>query len=322
MTITPITSEDQWHGLRRKHIGASEAGVLFGDHPYETLASLYFEKTGIYSGELHSALADFGRDMEPIIAKWAAEQNGWDVLKSNEYHEHPDHPYLGCTLDYYILTAEDGPGLMQIKNVQNFAPGWTQTRAPDHVEFQVQQELLVCNAAREAAGQTPFAYNAIVSLHAGNPEDIRVMLRQPNEKVHKAIIERGGKFWEMVESRSEPEVTGSQDFETIKGLFMEAEEPDEEDEVLDMRGQPQIDDLCAELEKARALRLSYDKEEKAIKTRLMRYAMEIDNDEVIGYPVVRTDNYVINLNKSITRYKAQEAREIETLRFNVKPIKC
>lgn len=318
MTITPITNEDQWHEIRAKHIGASESAVLFGASPFTTLSELYFTKRGLLSGKFSSPLMEFGKVMEPIIAHMAAAENGWTVQQCKEYHEHPEYPWLGCSLDYYIIESEHGESMAQVKNVQNFAPGWYQNRAPDHVEFQVQHELLVANAARIKAGRKPFANHHIVSLHAGNPEDIRVMVRGPNEKAHAEIIKRSTKFWNDIEKGNEPPVTGSADYEHITDLFKGSVK--EEKEVLMLTARPDIDDLVAQLTIAKSDKKVAEDKEKELKAKLVRHCMVIEENECVGYVNVRTDNYFMEMKEIVKNMQAKEAHSRTEYHFKTKPI--
>lgn len=222
--IIKIKDDLHWKDLRRNHIGASEIGCLFGESSYLTPYSLYHAKKGNIQDSGDNILARFGQLMEPVIAALITSHYQWEMVKCEEYHQHPQFPWLGCTLDYYCTHPEHGPGIVQIKNVQDFSPGWTQTRAPRSVELQVQQELFVTNAARASAGLPVFRWAAIGSMHAGNPEDIRVMFREQDDRVCGLIVKRSSKFWLDLNNGQEPPLLGSEDYDTVVDLFKQAED--------------------------------------------------------------------------------------------------
>lgn len=273
----PIISIDQkndeagWHALRRKHIGASDIAALFncGNSYTPTLNELYHEKRGNLPPDTKpNLLAMLGKAMEPVVAFIVTDIHNWKLEPCEFYHVHPEHPALGCTLDYYIVESEHGPGIMEIKNVQQWTPAWTQNRAPDHVELQIQHQFLVANAARRAENLRPFEWGCIASMHAGNPEDIRIMMRKPDPKVHKHIIERGNAFMADVAAGKEPPIIGSEDYGHINDLFKFAEEEPDPD-PLDLRGDYIIDTHIAEWLEAQKNSKATEMKVKEMKTRIL-----------------------------------------------------
>lgn len=305
MAIIPIDlrgNQKGWHALRRKHIGASDIPALFncGNSYTPTLNELYHEKRGNLPPEQGiNLLAELGKAMEPFIAFVVSDIHGWRLEPCAEYHEHPEHKHLGCTLDYFVIESEHGPGTMQIKNVQQWAPGWTQNRAPDHVELQVQQEFLVTNAARIAEGRQPFKWGCIASMHAGNPEDVRVMLRAPDPKIHKHIIERSTRFMADVAAGKEPPILGSEDYGHINDMFKFAEEAADPD-PLDLRGDAKLDNYIAEYLEQNGIKKSADIKATEMKTRILHRLMrEVpQGGKVFKRHACRTDNYAVRVQKN------------------------
>src|SRR5512146_346599 len=95
----PITSRDQWLGLRKKDVTASAEPAIHGLHPYVSALRLYIEKQGLVElpdkpdgGPLRR-----GRILESAVAAAVAEQKpDWRIEKANEYFRDPDLR-LGCT---------------------------------------------------------------------------------------------------------------------------------------------------------------------------------------------------------------------------------
>lgn len=305
MAIIPIDQKNDpagWHALRRKHIGASDIAALFGcGNSYTpTLNELYHEKRGNLPPEQgRNLLAELGKAMEPFIAFVVSDIHGWRVEPCQAYHEHPEHPHLGCTLDYFVVESEHGPGIMQIKNVQQWAPGWTQHRAPDHVELQVQHEYLVTNAARAALGLPVFRWGCIASMHSGNPEDVRVMLRAPDPKVHKHIIDRAGRFMADVAAGREPPLLGSEEYGHINDLFKFAEEEPDPDPK-DLRGDAILDDYIAQWFEAGSQKKAADMKVTEMKARILHRLMfeAPEGGKVWKRYCARTDNYSVRVQKN------------------------
>lgn len=309
MTITEIENESHWHQLRAGHIGASEIGALFTDgHPFTSRHAIWARMRGLLSGPEVNPLMEHGKDMEPLIAKWLARNYGIEVMKSNQYHEHPDYPWLGCTMDYYILHHEDGPAGLQIKNVLPWADGWSQTRAPDYVEFQVQQEMLVVNAARQRAGYTPFSRWFIGSMHGGNPEDCRLIERHPIPGVVKNIIERSKEFMDLVNAGGEPPIDDPKDASHIVAMFKAARIVEGETlDLSDISGQVEASIAAWQMAKIEEKRACDIKNMQ--KARILRHCLIIDADDVSGYMEAMTDYKTIYVKRSVDGKLSMDIKE-------------
>lgn len=264
--VEAYTTEEAFHARRRLCVGASEVAALFGCHEYMTANRLYHLKrgTGIDDHRRDVALRNFGHVMEPIIGQLVADKTGWklDNLTIQEHHLLPSDPRIGCTVDRFIVESERGPGILQIKNVSSFSPGWSETRAPDMYEYQVLTELMV---EQEQRG---IRWGCIGALFGGDPDNLRVMVRYPDPKVEKAIRQRVARFWDMVLSGREPPIV-SDDFEHVADMFKAAETREEEVRRLGVDWQ----EVAVNFVNARAARLAAEKVENEAKAKLLRAAM-------------------------------------------------
>jgi len=321
MTITPIKDDAHWHELRNKTIGGSEVGIVFGVSSYSTLNELFHVKRGNYKEDLEgSKLMQWGKAMEPVIAAFISGEMYWDLVPCKEYHQHPEHPHLGSTLDYHVVQSEHGPGLLEIKNVSTFSPEWTQTRAPNYCELQLQHQFLTVNAARQAAGLPTYKWGCIGSMHAGNPEDIRIMYRKPDPKVHAHIIKKVGEFWQDVQDCKEPDLMGHKEYEHIAAMFGKCEDPPAEQEIIDSRGDALLDDLICRHENAKHDKSVADKEQKMLKAKILHHLMVVSPEGVTKRIGARTDNYGVETKVVQTNRKAQPAKQGTQLRFTIREV--
>lgn len=325
MTIIPIQNEQHWHDIREKHVGGSEIQALLIDHEelalssddsFVTMNELYFRKKGIKEGQEASPLMAWGLVMEPLIAQMIAAENDWTIEKGQEYHEHPVHKHLGCTLDYYALETQEGPSLLQIKNVIHTSHKWTQVKATPYVEMQVQHELLVVNAAREAAGLEPFRMHCIGSMHRGNPEDIRLMFRAPNPDVQAAIVDASGRFWSDLENGREPDINSPKDYKHILDMVKSSEKLER---VLDLTGKPELDETIQQWLDAKARKNAAEKEQETLKAKIMRHCVTLE-PSLATYTVGRTDKHRIEIKETKVNYKAKEAYVGTQTRFDCKSV--
>lgn len=314
--IIKIENEEQWHELRRNHIGGSEVAALFDKSPYTTVNQMYHEKRGHYINDIDSPLMMFGRDLEPIIAKYFSQEFHWELVKCEEYHIHPEHRGLGATLDYYIVESENGLGILEIKNVQSFSPGWTDTRAPDYIELQLQHQLLVVNAARVANNMEPFKWGCIGSLHAGNPEDLRIMMREPDKKIHDLIVYKAKQFWKDVDEGKEPAIFDAKDYQFVGEMFKQAKKVDEEQ--IDFTNDKDMEKMLLNYEELSFKERKIKKEKDQIKATVMAKLMDFNKDGNTAHLIANCNYRKAELKVIQVNRKPQPAKTTEQIRFSVK----
>lgn len=320
MTITKIENDEQWHALRKQTIGASECGIVFGTSPYGTLNELYHVKKGNFNPNFESKLMQWGQAMEPVIATFISGEMYWELKHCRDYHQHPDHPFLGATLDYYVIESEHGPGILEIKNVSTFSPDWSAGRAPAHIELQLQHQFLVVNAARKAAGLDTYKWGAIGSMHSGNPEDIRIMYRKPDPKVHEHIIKKCSEFWADLEASREPDLLGHKEYEHIAEMFKYAETVPDEVELMDRGDDPILDALIMDHEEAKYAKAEADRKQQEAKAKILHHLMIIDNEGVVKRAAARSKNYAVETKVIEVNRKAQPASKTSQLRFTIRGV--
>lgn len=321
MSIIKIENSQHWHDLRSRHIGASEIAGLMGCSPWHTPNQLFLDKRDMVHHPISGQLADFGRTMEPIVAAYLADQTSWKIEKSYQYAEHPDYPFLGCTVDYYVLNSEHGRGILEIKYVNAFAPDWSQTKIPEHVEWQIQHQLFVVNGARVKRGLKPFAWVAVGSMHGGNPEDIRIFMRPPNHKMHSLIAERSTKFWHDVQAGVEPEgELLEKDYSYVSEIFKQAHRLDES-QVLDLSTSNDADILCEQYKNLGEQISTLNKERDKVKTHIMHKLLQVQPDKLQAHVAARSQGYEIGVELVEVNHKPRVAHVTTSVRFNVNPIK-
>ena len=83
VTCTAITSDEQWHALRAKVVGASEAGALVGEHEYLSYWALWARKSGKLPPIDDNESMERGRYLEPVAAEWISDRYPtWDVVSA------------------------------------------------------------------------------------------------------------------------------------------------------------------------------------------------------------------------------------------------
>lgn len=228
ITITP-RDHDHWLALRAQDLTSTDIAALFGMSPYKTKFELWHEKK---SNEIvriaQNARMTWGTRLEASIAEGIAEDRDWCVRPFKEYVR-DDELRIGSSFDYRIITSAAGraaaaPGIdspddaiLEIKTVDAlaFKSGWKieddMLVAPDHIELQVQHQMLVSGLRR--------AYIGV--LVGGN--DVRILEREADDGVHRAIRSEAAAFWDSIAAGTPPDPVMPDDARAVIRLNSYAE---------------------------------------------------------------------------------------------------
>lgn len=216
MSAHEITSDEMWREVRARHIGSSEVGALFDASPYFTRFALWHAKAGNATlPPADNQRVEWGRLLEPAIAEGIARQMRWSLVKSRVYHSSDTVKGMGCTVDYDVVDHTDGPGIVEVKNVDwlEWKKSWTDSAAPRHIELQLQHQL-ACTAR---------PWGAIGALVGGN--DLKIYERQPKPRIIAEIERKVSAFWQSVERGQAPDAFGQEsELDTLAQLFPLPEE--------------------------------------------------------------------------------------------------
>lgn len=273
ITIFPYTVKQEWLELKKEDISSTESPALFGLSPYMTEFELFHLKASGTILEIEeNERMKWGKRLESAIAEGVAEDMGLKVEPFKAYLRHPTVKGMGSSFDYAIESHEDGPGLMEIKNVDSlvYRNTWSDTEAPTHIETQVQHQMEV--ADRD--------WCLIVALCGGNTP--KIMRRKRDREVGRIICQRIDKFWRDVASGDAPKPDYARDADFIISLHQSAGvkvlEPCE----------PEIVSLIAEYEHIRTEASSYEALKKAKQAEIL----ELIGDDY--NKVVTPDGYTLS----------------------------
>lgn len=228
-------NKQAWLALRTKDVTSTEASALFDMSPYSTAFELWHRKK---SGEVveipDNERMRWGRRLQDAIAYGIAEDQGWVCEPMEEYITVPDMR-MGSSFDFKMIDQGNRIGILEIKNVDYmvFKDKWTveddgSITAPEHIEIQLQHQLHVAD----------LEWGAIGVLVAGNSP--RVLVRERDHDVGKAIEKRVRAFWKSIEDDTAPQPTYPADAEFVASLYGYAEPG----KVLDARDDAEIATLC------------------------------------------------------------------------------
>ena len=236
--IIKIQNEQQWLERRVFDVTSTESPALFNLSPYLTEFELFHNKRDAIVVKLQpSERMRWGNRLESAIAHGAAEDQGWSISKLDVYMSDLDIR-MGSSFDFQIDSSSDGPGIMEIKNVDRleFARNWIdhgngQIEAPEHIEMQVQHQMAVSG----------HKWCAIVALVGGNEQ--KVLLRNADAEIAQGIRDKVQAFWKRVADNTPPSADYSRDAEfIIKKLYGKSDEG----VVLDATNDPDLEDMLTQ----------------------------------------------------------------------------
>lgn len=256
--ITP-KNRDEWLALRTRDVTSTESAALFGLSPYLTNFELWHTKR---SGEIHEIDENermiWGIRLQDMIAKGFAADQGWKVRKLNQYIRDSE-TRMGSSFDFEIIGHVDGPGIMEVKNVDRLAyrDGWVEEganiEAPPHIEIQVQHQLRVADRR----------WTMLVALVGGN--QIKATRRDRDNKIGELILEKVADFWSSLDAGTPPEPNYVLDARFISRLYRDVAEG----KVIDARQNDLMASLAAKYTAISREAAAINDKKKAIKAELL-----------------------------------------------------
>lgn len=203
-----VKDVDQWHLLRGKGIGGSDAGIVMNVSQYRTPYELWEEKTGKVKREFVTNEAiEKGNALEPVMFELfkILYGNRYEVINTKDISlSSKQYPFLRANLDGALINKRTGQkGILEIKSstIQNsgMLKKWNNDDLPITYYFQVLHYLYV-------TGFDFAIVYAILDIPWSNQQETRVV--ELNKADLEADIELLVKterwFWNKVKTKSPP----------------------------------------------------------------------------------------------------------------------
>lgn len=178
MALTP-----QQLAERGSYIGSSDAAGVMGLSRWETVLSIWAEKTGRVTPEEigHRLPVKLGIRLEDAVAELFMEETGKKVHRVNQTLVHPDHDFLRANIDRRVV-GEDA--ILECKTASAWkAKEWAGEDIPQEYIIQCYHQLSVTGAA--------VCYIAVL---IGNQE-FKWKAIYRDEVIQKNIINKELNFW-------------------------------------------------------------------------------------------------------------------------------
>jgi predicted phage-related endonuclease len=257
ITRHPITSREDWLHLRKRAVGASEVGALFGHNPYKSRMSLYYEKSGLLTPDTDESPAmRRGRLLESAVAEAVREvRPEWKIEKAVEWLCAEDIG-MAATPDFIVHCPKRGRGVLQAKVVipAVWESNWTPTMAPLWIALQVQQEMLLEGVSWGAIG-------VLVADMWKLPLGLYELDAHPGTQAKlAAAVER---FWADVRVGNVPALDPERDAETVRALY-----PQDNGNAIDLSRDNRIGELLDRCETLKDSKNAAEQELKCIDTEI------------------------------------------------------
>jgi putative phage-type endonuclease len=141
---TTAMSNQDWLQRRRAFLGASDIAGILSLSPWASPWSVWADKVGISPPKEATDIMNYGKFMEPAIARWFEHETGLTVIHEQALAQHPTDPLAGATLDGIVVNQPELTkfvGLLEMKTADPFAKPWE--KVPDHYACQAQWQMYV-----------------------------------------------------------------------------------------------------------------------------------------------------------------------------------
>lgn len=279
--ILTFTTEDEWKAARRQYVTSTEVSALFGQSPYHTAYELAVIKQdpsldtfeGSERSEWGSALQEgIGKRVGCKYYVETQQLTSWQFAHLGFCSASGDFVIVGAdrgrTADSFLNAYfwRLGKGMLEIKSVDSlvYKNQWTETDMPDHIEIQLQAEMLCWDTL----------WGAVAALVGGNR--LALYVRERDSKVCELILVESAKFMHNLARGILPDPIMPQDAEMVIRLHQYAEP----NKVLDARDREDILDAVRCYHMKMKLAAAAEKEAKSYKARI--FELIGDSERVIN----------------------------------------
>jgi putative phage-type endonuclease len=198
---TKRLDRDQWLEIRKGGIGSSDAAAAVGMNPYKSQLELWMEKTGRTAANEEAPGTEdpmyWGTLLEPYVALAYQNKTGHRVRRINAVLQHPTFPFMLANIDREVVGAPEVQ-ILECKTAGEFGARLWRDGVPEYVQLQVQHQLAV--TGKEAAD--------VAVLLCG--QKLEVHRIQRDEEVIARLVVLEAKFWDYVETDTQPPADGSE----------------------------------------------------------------------------------------------------------------
>ena len=201
MVDTSNLPREEWLQYRRRGIGGSDVGAIFGVSPFRTCRDIYYDKLGIavvVEDDSNWVQLEVGHLLEDLVAQIFHKKTGYPVYQIKKMFYHPKYPFMLADVDYFIRLPNGKTAILECKTTNyNAKDNWFlngEEIVPVYYELQGRHYMAVMDADE-----------VYFCCLYGNSEDeviIRHITRDLDSEAEIIYIEED--FWNHHVQRKEP----------------------------------------------------------------------------------------------------------------------
>ena len=239
-------SREEWLQWRRKGIGSSDAAACAGESKWKSPYALWLEKTGQMEPDEPGESAYWGITLEEVVAQEFMKRTGLKAQRVNSILQHPEYPWMIANIDRRIVGQKVG---LECKTTSEYLKDeWTDDKVPTPYLLQCQHCMAV----------TGYKEWWIAVLVGGNKFYYKSIPR--DEDLIQALIKIEADFWNLVETKTQPPLDGSESSTEILGMLY----PEGDGSRIDLYD----DSLFKQLRDAQAAKKAAEANEEALRNQI------------------------------------------------------
>lgn len=128
MVDTSDLPREEWLQYRRRGIGGSDVGAIFGVSPFRTCRDIYYDKLGIavvLDDDSNWVQLEVGHLLEDLVAQIFHKKTGYPVYQIKKMFYHPKYPFMLADVDYFIKLPSGKTAILECKTTNyNARDNW------------------------------------------------------------------------------------------------------------------------------------------------------------------------------------------------------
>jgi len=193
-TAQEFATEAEWLAERRRHVTSSDVATILGVSPYGNAFDLWLQKVRGDDRDLSKMRRRFeaGHHIEPLIAKWFAEDTGRTPFRPLDGYyllTNPDLPWAAVTPDLLVIDGQGSDGVVESKSAGMMdLSGYEEGPALRYATAQLHLPLLVCEMHQGWVATTFGMGNAFRVYPVERNEELAALIVERCEAFHRLIV--------------------------------------------------------------------------------------------------------------------------------------
>lgn len=210
ITKTRTSSREEWLEDRRKSLGGSDMGAVFGLNAYASPYTVWMDKTGKTPDKEQTEWMRLGTDLEDYVAQRFTEKSGLKVMNDTATWRNSKYPHLHANIDRKVIGQKAG---VECKVTSSFnEKKYRDGKFIDSYYAQCVDYLAVTEFDRWYLAVLIYGVGLRIYQMTRIPDDVTPEWCESSVYVDDAEIEALGKasndFWVYVETNTPPPADG------------------------------------------------------------------------------------------------------------------